>query len=314
MKAVFLDSASFGETPLSPLSSVFTELVCYDQTQEQEIIEKAQHFDTVITNKVPLTKDILKALPQLKLILITATGYNHIDIEAAKELEIAVFNAKGYSTASVAEHTIALMLMLMTRCYNYIELVKQKQWSQSTQFCLNDFPHFDCENKTLTLIGYGSIAKRVEKIAKAMGMHVIIAAHKGQKPIGQRTEFNEAIRQADIVSIHCPLTPETENYLSHKEFKLMKPLGLIINTARGPIIDEQALKQALESGQILGAGLDVLSEEPPHEDHPLINCDHPNLIITPHTAWASSEAKFRLMKALLDNIDTFKQGIKSNLY
>lgn len=303
IKGVFLDTDTLGhDIDLSILSSV--NCTNYALTSAEQVLARAKHADFIITNKVEITAELMAQLPALKLICVAATGVNNIDMAAAKALGIEVKNVTDYAGSSIAQLVFSLISELLLHTRHYVDLVKAGAWSGSPHFCLFDKPIVELAGKTIALIGYGSLAKSVAKIALAYEMEVLIAARKGQIQLPQgRVAFEQALQQADIVSIHCPLNSDTESLISTSEFELMKPSAVIINTARGGIVDEMALLQALQSKQIAAAATDVLSQEPPAEDHPLLVKQPDNLLITPHIAWATVEARTRVLNKVINNIN-----------
>ena len=311
MRAVFLDADTLGNwqgeshrptVDLTPLANCFETFEVYGLTHQDEVLQRCQDADVIITNKVVLDRSTLEQLPQLKAIQLAATGMNNIDLEAAKELDIQCFNVADYSTFAVAQLTLQFMLNFATRACEHYQLTAQGAWQKSRMFTLTDFPIMELEGKTLTLIGYGNIGKKVEQLAQAFGMTVLVANIPGRPMRDNQISMEEALPQADFVSLHCPLTDETKNLLNKDFFQKMKSTAYIINTARGPIINESDLANALKNKVIAGAGLDVLSIEPPNQDNPLLAEDVPNIAITPHIAWASHEAKQRLIQGMAENM------------
>jgi glycerate dehydrogenase len=269
----------------------------------------------VFTNKTPLNGEVLSQLPDLKYIGVLATGYNIVDIEAAKRLHIVVTNVPGYGTASVVQMTFALILELCLHVQRHSDAVKEGRWSASQDFCFWDFPLIELSGKTIGIIGFGNIGEKVGDLATAFGMN-IIASRRRQTDQAQRKNFrwvelNELFEKSDIVSIHCPLNNETEGIINKKSLSLMKRSAIIINTSRGPIIEENDLAEALNEGVIAGAGLDVLSTEPPKKENPLLSSK--NCIITPHISWATKEARSRLMDLSLNNLSSFLSGKPTNV-
>ena len=316
MRAVFLDADTLGNwqgkshqplADLTPLAECFDDFDVYGLTKPDEVLERCTDADVIITNKVVLDGETLKQLPRLKAIQLAATGMNNIDLEAAKELDIQCFNVADYSTFAVAQLTLQFMLNFATRACEHYQLTSQSAWQKSRMFTLTDFPIMELEGKTLALIGYGNIGQKVEELAKAFGMKVIVANIPGRPMRDNQITLDEALPQADFVSLHCPLTDETKDLLNKDFFHQMKSTAYVINTARGPVINEQDLAVALKNNVIAGAGLDVLSVEPPSPDNPLLASDIPNLAITPHIAWASHEAKQRLIQGMADNIARIKE-------
>lgn len=304
MKAVFLDTDSLGrDFSLKSLEKLPVEWVFHRNASE------IHDAEIVVTNKKVLSREVLARAPKLKLICVTATGYNNIDVQAAKELHITVCNSPAYSTSSVAQMTLCLMLALMTRFVDYAKAAKER-WYKSDQFCILDYPIFELKGKKLGIVGYGAIGQEVARLARAFGMEVLIAEHK---KVTGTVPFTEVLRQADLLTIHTPLTEKTRNLISAKELELMKPSAFLINVSRGGVVNEIDLAGALRGEKIAGAASDVLSVEPPSKDHPLLQPDVPNLILTPHIAWASLEARERLIEILKNNILAFLKGHPVNL-
>lgn len=304
LTGVFLDAATMGQDiDLELLNDLPLDWISYPYTSPNEVLERSNNAQVIITNKVKLDASVLSQLPALKLICVAATGMDNIDLVAAESHGVTVKNAKNYAGNSVAQLVISLMLELVNNTSKYSQRVQQGYWSKSKSFCLLDFPISELTNKTLGLIGYGTLAKSVEKIAAAFDMKVIISDHKDANTVREgRVSFDEVLKTSDVISIHCPLTAKTINLISAAELNLMKSNAVIINTARGGIINEADLIEALQQNKILGAAVDVLTVEPPTADHLMLNTPLDNLIITPHIAWASVEARQRLLQQVCDNI------------
>ncbi|MCD4499100.1 D-2-hydroxyacid dehydrogenase [Chromobacterium vaccinii] len=285
----------------------------YPATAAHEIAAHAAEADVVISNKVPLSRDTIAGLPNLKLIAIAATGYNHVDLEACRERGVAVCNIRHYGDHTVAEHAFMLMMALMKNLPAYQRDVAAGVWSQSRQFCHFGAPIREVRGATLAIVGSGGIGGRLAEMARAFGMEVVFAERKaaGEAREG-RVSFAEALARADVVSLHCPLTDETRGMIAQPELMAMKPGAILINTARGGLVDEADLVAALKYGQLGGAGFDVLSSEPPSPGNPLLKARLPNLIVTPHVGWASGEAMGRLAAQLVANIEAFARGEKLN--
>jgi glycerate dehydrogenase len=313
-KTVFLDLATVdcGDVDLSPLESAVSGWRFHNATAPQETFERIKGATLVISNKVLLTKELLEQAPDLKLICIAATGTNNVELEAAQELGIAVTNVAGYSTPSVVQHVFSLILALTTRLVEHHNLVSSGAWPQSSRFCLLDYPFREIAGKRLGIIGYGALGKAVARVAEAFGMEVLLAQRPGGKPQPGRIPLDKLLETADIVSLHCPLTEQTRGLIGERELHMMKNDALLINTARGGIVDEPALAAALRNGDIGGAGVDVLAQEPPLKSNPLLDPDVPNLIVTPHVAWASRESRQRLVDEIGKNIRAFLGGEKCN--
>ncbi|MGO5000467.1 D-2-hydroxyacid dehydrogenase [Oceanisphaera sp. W20_SRM_FM3] len=285
----------------------------YGNTLPEQVTTRLAEADIVLVNKVSLTADMIAQLPRLKLIALAATGSDNLDLTACRDAGIAVCNVRDYSKSSVPEHALSLMMALSRNLHAYRNSVVDGRWQQSGQFCYFDYPVRDLHGQTLGLIGYGTIAKDLEKLALALGMQVMVAARKGQTPAAGRVRFEQLLAQADIISLHCPLNADTRHLIAEPEFKLMKEDAILINVGRGGLVDEAALLQALETKQIGGAGFDVVTAEPPAPDNPLMQAlACPNFILTPHIAWASHDAMQRLADQLIDNIEAFVAGKEQN--
>lgn len=312
MKIVVLDGYTLnpGDLTWDSLHEL-GEVVVYDRTSEDEIIERATGADILLTNKSSISAAVMEALPQLKYIGVMATGYNIIDMDAAKKHDITVTNVPGYSTPSVVQLTFSLLLELCYRTQRHSDAVMEGKWSSSPDFCFWDYPLTELSGKTLGIIGFGSIGQKVADVAAAFGMP-IMAHSRTRTDQSHRKDFQwvsspeELLKQADVVSLHCPLTPETENLINGESLSLMKPHALLLNTSRGGLVDAKALTEALNAGRISGAGIDVLATEPPPADNPLFKAK--NCLITPHIAWATKESRIRLMDIVTGNIKAFQDG------
>ena len=286
----------------------------YGSTEAHQTAERIQGADIIITNKVVISAEHIAANPQLKLIALAATGVNNVDVEAAKQNGTAVCNIRAYGNESVAEHAFMMMITLMRNLPAYQRDVAAGLWENSPFFCHLGAPMRDLNGKTLAIFGRGNIGKTLATYAQAFKMNVVFAEHKNAETVRDGyVSFDEAIRSADALSLHCPLTPQTENMIGEAELQQMKPGAILINCGRGGLVDEAALVAALKYGQIGGAGFDVLTQEPPRDGNPLLKARLPNLIVTPHIAWASQEAANRLFDILLDNINRFVAGNPQNL-
>lgn len=306
MKAVFLDYASLDKNDLDfqALHAVFDELILYPSTDAETLVARVQDADVIISNKVLVDADTLKQCPQLKLILISATGTNNIDLQG-----VVVCNCQGYGTAAVAQHTLMLMLNLATSCLQYDRAVQQGEWNKATQFCLLDYPIIELSGKTLGILGYGELGQAVAKLAEAFGMRVLVG-NLPNRPHADSTRvgFDDLLAQSDFISLHCPLTDDTRDLIDAQAFAKMKKSAFLINCARGGIVNEAALADALKQGEIAGAATDVLTVEPPKEGNVLLDARLPNLIITPHSAWGSVEARQRMVQQLVENAQAFQAG------
>ncbi len=309
-RAVFLDHASLdlGDLDMAPLRQMFGELILHNASTSEQAVERLQGAQVAISNKVRLSADTLAACPELKLILVSATGTNNIDLAAAREHGITIANCQGYGTASVAQHALMLLLALATRLPDYQAAVRNGAWQRASQFCLLDFPIIELQGKTLGILGHGELGGAFARLAEALGMRILYGALPGRPPRADRLPLSELLPQVDALSLHCPLTEQTRNLIGAAELALMKPQALLLNTARGGLVDEQALADCLRAGHLGGAAFDVLSEEPPRNGNPLLAADIPRLIITPHNAWGSREARQRIVGQLSENARAFFSG------
>ena len=312
MNIVFLDSTVIPKHIPIPRPSFAHTWTEYEHTSAEQTIERAKGADIVITSKVIFDRETLQQLPKLKLIAITATGTNNVDLVAAQELGVAVRNVSGYSSTTVPEHVLGLIFSLKHSLAGWLRDQTSAKWSESKQFCYFDYPITDVRGSTLGVFGKGCLGTEVGRLANAVGMKVLYAEHKdatfcreGYMP------FEEVLRQADIVTLHCPLTETTKNLINAETLSKMKKGAFLINTGRGPLIDELALVDALKTGYLGGAALDVMVKEPPEKDNPLILAAKtmPNLIITPHIAWASDSAVTTLVGKVMQNIEEFVQQL-----
>ena len=286
----------------------------YDVTEPEHVVDRLQDADIAIINKVVLDRATLDQLPRLKMIAISATGYDKVDIAACRERGLVVSNIRGYAKTTVPEHTFALMLALRRAIKGYTQDVAAGEWQNTRQFCLFTQPVSDLNGATLGLIGSGAIGGAVARIAQAFGMTVLTAGRKGATDIPDGyTSFDDVIKTADVISLHCPLTPETKDLIAAPEFAAMKSNAIVINTSRGGLVNEADLMTALDQGDIAGAGIDVVTTEPPAADHIFMqHLDRPNFILTPHTGWASNEAMQILWDQLISHIDSFANGTPKN--
>lgn len=309
MNIVFLDSTGIPASHRIPSFSFPHQLTEYAHTVAEQVLARAKDADIIITSKVILNREILSQLPKLKLIAVTATGTNNIDLVAAKALGIVVKNVTGYSSVTVPEHVIGMIYALKHRLIDYHrDQLLTERWATCGQFCYVDYPISDVQGSTLGIVGRGCIGNEVARLAQAVGMRVLFAEHQHATTIREGyTAFDEVLNQADVISLHCPLTPQTEQLINAKTLALMKPNACLINTGRGGLINEADLLQALQSGKLAGAALDVLVKEPPASDDALWLAakTQPNLLITPHVAWASDSALTTLVNKVAQNIEEF---------
>ncbi len=315
MRGVFLDvdTIDLGDLDLGSLFATLPEWTPYPRTTAAEVKRRIRDADVVISNKVLLDRDTLLAAENLKLLCIAATGTNNIDIDTACANNISVCNVTGYATASVVEHVFAQLLILNRRLYAYRDAVAQGRWQQAGVFCLLDFPIRELNGLKLGIIGYGELGRAVARMGEAFGMHVLVAERADATPRPGRVPLKILLTESHVVSLHCPLTDATRNLIGAAEIGLMRRDALLINTARGGIVDEGALLHALQTGRIAGAAMDVLSEEPPRHGNPLLEASMPNLVITPHIAWASINSRQRLIDEITRNIQAWLAGSARNL-
>lgn len=316
MKIVVLDGFTLNPGDLD--WGCFEELgqiIVHDRTENGLVLERSKGAAALLTNKTVLDRGIIESLPELKYIGVLATGYNVVDLQAARERGIAVTNVPAYGTESVAQMVFALALELANHVGHHSKTVREDRWSKSPDFCYWDLPIVELNGLTMGIVGYGRIGQAVIRIAQAFGLKVIVNTRS--KAPGTResgvdfVEADEVFRRSDLLSLHCPLTPETEKLVDARRLSLMKRSAFLINTSRGPLVDEPALAEALNSGVIAGAGLDVLSVEPPSQGNPLLSAK--NCIITPHIAWASHAARKRLMDLAFENLKAFMGGRPRNV-
>ena len=311
-RVVFLDRASLKAKVRSPNGA--GAYVEYDKTSPEEIVQRLEGADVAIVNKVPMRAPTLEQLPDLKMIAVAATGYDVVDVAYCKSHGIAVANIRNYAVHTVPEHAFMLILALRRSLLAYREDVQNGVWNKSDQFCFFTHPIGDLHGATLGIIGEGAIGQGTAAIGRAFGMRVLFADHPPPKMEGVTfTPHDEVIAQADVISLHCPLMPSTRNLIDLAAFRKMKRTAILINTARGGLVDESALIQALDEGLIAGAGFDVLTVEPPRNGHPLLDVRRPNFILTPHIAWASDGAMQFLADQLIDNIDAWAAGKPQHL-
>ncbi len=307
---VFLDKSTI-QVPLRPPAFPH-QWVDFSHTRPDQTVARLQDAVIVVTNKVRLHEAELSKLPRVQFIAITATGYDNVDLTWCRKHGIGVANVPGYARDSVPEHVLMMILALRRNLMGFQRSVAEGHWQTSPIAALLDYPVYDLKGATLGLIGYGDLAKSVERLAKAFGMKVLIAGRKFVAPNPGRTAFDDVLRQADVLSVHAPLVPETKDLIGAAELGLMKKGAIVINTARGGIVNEEALAAALKSGHLGGAGVDVLSQEPPRQGNPLLDSSLPNTIVTPHVAWTSQSALQTLAEEVILNIEAFMAGKRRN--
>jgi len=314
MNGVMLDRGSLdpGDLNLSCLDAVIDDWTFYEETHPDEVIARLLDAEIVVSNKVVLDAAAIASARNLKLICIAATGTNNVDLDAAARRGITVCNVTGYATPSVVEHVFALILTLTRRLPDWQRAIKNGLWQQATRFCLLDYSMGELNGKTLGIIGYGELGRAVAHVAQAFGMQVLIAERPGGGPHSGRLPLQDLLPQVDVLTLHVPLADNTRNLIGAEQLALMKPRAILINTARGGIVDEAALAAALHAGELGGAGVDVLTTEPPINGNVLLDESIANLIITPHVAWASREARQRLVDEVVENIRAFLGGKPRN--
>ncbi|MDJ0955699.1 MAG: 2-hydroxyacid dehydrogenase [Arenicellales bacterium] len=316
MRGVFLDTDTVdrGDLDLSPIEDLDDiGWSFYGITESKDVLERVEGSEIVVCNKVVMDRETLKQARNIKLIVVAATGTNNIDLAAAKELGVTVCNVRGYSTPAVVQHVYTLILALTTKLPQYIDATENGAWQRHPHFCFFDYPIRELRGLVLGIVGYGALGKGVADIARAFGMRVKVCQRPGGVARPDRTPLHELLPQIDILSLHCPLTNETRGLISEKEIALMKKDAILINTARGGIVDEPALARALANGDLGGAGIDVLTEEPPKHGNVLLDSNIPNLIVTPHIAWATRESRQRVVDIVADIIIGFLRGDPRNI-
>ncbi len=314
MRGVVLDLSSLNpqDLDLQPLRRCLPHWQFYDQTRPDQVRERIRNAQVAVSNKVVISRQHIEAAPELRLICVAATGTNNIDAAAAREAGVTVSNARNYATASVAEHVFSLLLTLIRQLDSYRQRVRSGDWSSSPNFCLFDKTIEELSGRTLGIVGYGALGHAVGRLARAFSMQVKIAQRLHAPPLPERIPFDQLLATADIVTLHCPLTAETRGLIREPQLRRMKDTAILINTARGGIVDEEDLVRGLQHGWIAAAGIDVASQEPPEASNPLLQYDSPRLIVTPHVAWASRAARQRLITEVVDNIEAFLQGSRRN--
>ncbi|OBX07650.1 glycerate dehydrogenase [Gallibacterium salpingitidis] len=308
MKIVFLDSTAIPKHIPIPRPTFAHQWTEYEHTSAAQVVERAKDANIVITSKVIFSKEVMQQLPKLKLIAITATGTNNVDLVAAKELGIVVKNVTGYSSVTVPEHVLGMIYALRHSLMGWYRDQLTDRWVDNPQFCYFDYPIKDVKGSVLGIIGRGNLGREIGRLAELLGMQVLYAEHRGATTIREGyTKFEEVLAQADILTLHCPLTETTQNLINRDTLALCKKGAILINTGRGPLVDEQALLDALTSGHLSGAAIDVMRKEPPEKGNILMEAAKrlPNLLITPHIAWASDSAVTTLVNKVAQNIEEF---------
>lgn len=311
MRAVFLDYATVSiNSDLDPsaLQRALPDLEIRDHTRQDDVPATVAGREVALVNKLRITRETMEATPTLKLIALAATGTNNVDLVAAAERGIAVCNLRDYCTASVVQHVFGVLLLLTHRLREYDALVRSGAWQRGEQFCLLDYPIRELVGRRLGIVGYGTLGKGVARAAAAFGMQVVVANRPGGTRQAGRVDLEELLPQVDVLSLHCPLSPATEGLIGAPQLARMKRDAVLINTARGALVDATALADALREGRLGGAAIDVLSREPPVDGNPLLAGDIPNLVVTPHIAWAAREARQRCLDEMAANVEDFRRG------
>lgn len=311
MRAVFLDYATVSfhdDLDPAPLRRVLPDLELRRHTSQDAVAAAATGAVVVMVNKLGVTREIIAATPSLRLVALAATGTNNVDLAAAHEHGVAVCNLHDYCTASVVQHVVGVLLLLSRRLREYDALVRSGAWQRGEQFCLLDFPIRELTGRRLGIVGLGTLGRGVAHAARAFGMEVLVANRPGGERVPGRLDLDDLLPQVDVLSLHCPLTPDTRGLISATRLARMKPEAILINTARGALVESQALADALREGRLGGAAIDVLSREPPVDGDPLLAGDIPNLVVTPHIAWAAREARQRCLAEMAANVEDFLRG------
>jgi len=311
MRALFLDYATVsfnGDLDPAALRRALSDLELRDHTSQETVAEAAAGTAVILVNKLRITREIMERAPALELIALAATGTNNIDLEAARERGVAVCNLRDYCTASVVQHVFGVLLTLTHRLREYDALVRSGAWQRGGQFCLLDFPIRELAGRRLGIVGFGTLGRGVAHTARAFGMEVLVAGRPGGEHVAGRVDLDELLPQVDVLSLHCPLTPATDGLINRARLQSMKPDAVLINTARGALVDSAALADALRTGRLGGAAIDVLPQEPPVDGNALLAGDIPNLIVTPHIAWAAREARQRCIDEMAANVEDFRRG------
>jgi glycerate dehydrogenase len=315
MKIVILDgySANPGDLSWDALKAL-GEVTVYDRTSREDTVERAADADIVLTNKVVIDREVMEQLPRLKFIGVLATGYNIIDVACARERGVVVSNVPAYSTESVAQMVFSHLLTMTNRTEHYAQQNREGRWSRSADFCYWDSPVMELAGKTMGIVGLGNIGRRVAEIALAFGMKVVALTSKSEAllpPGVQKVTLEELLGASDVVSLHCPLTDQTRHLINHDTIAMMRPTAILINTGRGPLVDDEALADALRANRLKAYCADVMTQEPPKADNPLLGLK--NVFLTPHIAWASTEARIRLLDITIKNVRAFIEGKPQNV-
>ncbi len=312
MQSIFLDFATVsarGDLDPASLQRALPGLELRDHTAQQDVAARIAGCTVVLVNKLRLTREIIAATPTLRLVALAATGTNNVDLEAAREHGVAVCNLRDYCTVSVVQHALGSLLLLTQKLREYDRLVRSGAWQQGEQFCLLDYPIRELAGRRLGIVGYGALGQGVARAAEAaLGMDVLVANRVGGERIPGRLDLDELLPQVDVLSLHCPITPATTGLIDARRLALMQPDAVLINTARGALVDAAALAEALRAGRLGGAAIDVLAQEPPVDGDPLLAGDIPNLLVTPHIAWAAREARQRCLDEMAANVADFLRG------
>ena len=314
MRGVILDSDSFdrGDLDTAALDNALDHWTRHRSTMSDEVPKRLEGYEVVVTNKVVIDATAMES-PTLRLIVVAATGTNNIDLAAAAQRGITVCNVRDYASAAVSQHVFSLVLALVTHLGDYTRAVEQGRWQQSKVFCMLDYPIRELAGLTLGIIGYGNLGRRVAQIAQGFQMQVLICARPGSEAVPDgRVPLDTLLGTADVISLHCPLSDATRNLIGKAQLQRMKSDAILINTARGGIVNEDDLAAALRQGNIGGAGIDVLTEEPPGTDHPLLATNIPNLLVSPHNAWGSVQSRQRLTDEIADLIRGYREGVPRN--
>lgn len=310
MKIVVLDgyAENPGDLSWGPLQEL-GELTVYDRTPPEAVLERIGDAEAIYTNKTVLSRELIQAMPSVRFIGVLATGYNVVDVQAARERGIVVCNIPTYGTDAVAQYVFALLLELCHRVAHHAQAVQEGRWTACPDFCFWDYPLIELSGKTMGIVGYGRIGQRTAQIARAFGMQVL--AYDAFVQAAECVPLDELLERSDVVSLHCPLFPETKHIIRGETIARMKDGAILINTSRGPLVDEAALREALTSGKLYGAAVDVVSTEPVQPDNPLLGLE--NCLITPHIAWAPRESRQRLMDIAVENLRCFLRGAPQNV-